>query len=289
MQNNPNPTIQTIAVAGAGTMGAGIAQLCAQAGYTTILYDINPDFLQKASQNIEKNLQQAIEKQKITPQQKTDALQKIFLQTDIKQLQAQLIIEAIIEQKNAKIEFFNHVAQANPPNTILASNTSSIPITQIAAHIPHPQRIIGMHFFNPPTLMKLVEVIETQYTQPAITQTIMKLASQLGKTPVLAKDAPGFIVNRIARPYYTESLLIAEQNFADLATIDQLLESCGFKMGAFKLMDLIGVDTNLAVTKSMYELFFNEPRFCPSRLQQQKVDALEWGKKTGKGFYEYNK
>jgi 3-hydroxybutyryl-CoA dehydrogenase len=169
----------------------------------------------------------------------------------------------------------------------LATNTSSIPVTRIAAALPHPERVVGMHFFNPAHIMKLVEVISGAATHPNVAQVVYDLSLQLGKTPVMAQDAPGFIVNRVARHYYVESLKVLEENVASFETIDELMEATGFKMGPFRLMDLIGVDTNFNVTSSMFESFHKDSKFRPSRIQQQKVDAGHWGKKTGKGFYEY--
>jgi 3-hydroxybutyryl-CoA dehydrogenase len=179
------------------------------------------------------------------------------------------------------------LATVNSGKTIFATNTSSIPVTRIAAKIPHPERVVGMHFFNPAYIMKLVEVISGTATDESVVKTIFDLSLQLGKTPVFAKDAPGFIVNRVARHYYAESLKILEEQVAPLETIDELLEGTGFKMGPFKLMDLIGVDTNFNVTSSMFESFHYDSKFRPSRIQQQKVDAGHHGKKSGQGFYKH--
>lgn len=279
--------IKTIAIAGAGTMGAGIAQVTAQSAYKTILFDINQTVLDKAKTGIEKGLQFLLDKGKITAAQKENTLSLIHFTTQINEVVADLIIEAVIERIDIKHDFFNKVAAINGPDCILASNTSSIPITQIAAKIPHPERIIGIHFFNPAPVMKLVEIIIGAQSDKNIALHAKKLIESMGKTCVIAADAPGFIVNRVARHYYVEGLKIMEEQVATFEDIDALLESSGFKMGPFRLMDLIGVDTNLSVTTSMYNLFNQDGKFRPNRIQQQKVDAGLHGRKTGKGFYEY--
>lgn len=279
--------LQTIAVIGAGTMGSGIAQLAAQAGYRTLLYDMNPAMLDKARQAINSNLEKAAARQLISADE-IDAVNKLLVYTDrFTDLVADLCIEAIVEQLEPKIQLFRELENQNSKNMLLATNTSSIPITQIAAGCSHPERVVGMHFFNPAHIMKLVEVISGVDTLPEVAETIAELALKMGKKPVHAQDAPGFIVNRVARHYYVESLKILEEQVAPLETIDALLEDRGFKLGPFRLMDLIGVDTNFAVTSSMYQSFHYDPKFRPSRIQQQKVAAGHHGRKTGKGFYDY--
>jgi len=268
-------------------MGSGIAQVSALAGYETILFDIEPRMLPRALASIETNLAEAVKRNKLTPNIQQAALNRIYTTNLFADLQADVFIEAIVENLDIKLEAFRQIAQNNPPNCILATNTSSIPITRLAAHLPHPERIVGMHFFNPAHIMRLVEVIAAPSTSPQVVETIRQLTEKMGKVPVTANDAPGFIVNRVARHYYVEALQLLEEGVADHQTIDTLLESCGFKMGAFKLMDLIGVDVNFSVTKSMFESFHYAPRFRPSRIQQQKVEAGHHGRKTGKGFYEY--
>lgn len=280
-------SIKTICIAGAGTMGAGIAQVTAQAGYKTILFDINTDMLAKAKSGLEKSLEGLVQKQKISSDKKESTLANILFTSNINELIGDLIIEAIVEKLSVKQEFFQKVASNNGPQTILASNTSSIPITQIAAKISNPQRVLGIHFFNPAPIMKLVEIISGVETNTKIALLCKTFIEGLGKTCVMAADAPGFIVNRVARHYYVEGLKIAEERLADTETIDALMESSGFKMGPFKLMDLIGVDTNFSVTTSIYNLFHQDGKFRPSRIQQQKVDAGHYGRKTGKGFYQY--
>jgi len=280
-------TIQSVAICGAGTMGAGIAAVFAQAGFVTILFDINDEQLKKAEDTIYKNLSLLVEKNKITQQQMVDALARVGYTSSIRAVEADIIIEAIVEKLQPKTDLFQKLAEVNSETTIFASNTSSIPITRIAAHIPNPERVVGMHFFNPANIMKLVEVISGIATKKEIAETVFNLAIQLGKIPVMVKDAPGFIVNRVARHYYVEALKLLEENVATLENIDALMEASGFKMGPFKLIDLIGVDTNYSVTQAMYESFHFDAKFRPSRIQQQKVDAGHWGKKTKQGFYKY--
>jgi 3-hydroxybutyryl-CoA dehydrogenase len=280
--------IKTIAVAGAGAMGAGIAQVFAQAGYAVRLFDLNPAQLDKAKADIAANLSGAVSKGKLTEQAKNDTIAKIQYTGDINTLLAEVVIEAIVEKLEAKQELFKKIAEINPPTTILASNTSSIPITQIAAGIPNPGRVIGMHFFNPAHIMKLVEVISGAETSAEVTETMKALTVKIGKTLVVAKDSPGFIVNRVARHYYVESLRMLEERVAPFETIDALMESAGFRMGPFTLMDAVGNDINFAVTSSLYSSFHQDAKFRPSRIQQQKVDAGHFGKKSGKGFYNYS-
>ncbi|MDX5423021.1 MAG: 3-hydroxyacyl-CoA dehydrogenase NAD-binding domain-containing protein [Hymenobacteraceae bacterium] len=279
--------IKTIGVVGAGTMGQGIAQICAQAGYKTILFDINAQVLEKARTTTTKNLDKGIERGKLTEEDKQTALNNLTFTGDTLQLSCDVIIEAVVERLEVKQSIFKELAAINTPDTILASNTSSIPITQIAASIPNPERVVGMHFFNPAHIMKLVEVISGAATSPETAETVKQLAEQLGKTAVMAKDSPGFIVNRVARHFYVEGLKLLEEGVADVETIDKLMQASGFKMGPFELMDLIGVDTNYSVTTSMFEAFHYDAKFRPSRIQQQKVDAGHHGRKSGKGFYTY--
>ncbi len=279
--------INTIAVCGAGTMGSGIAQICAQHGFQVILYDINDSLTEKGLKQVEQNLSFAVSKNKITAAEKSIYLSRIRTTSHIEVVVADVIIEAVVEKKEIKQALFQELSKKNSSRSIFATNTSSIPIELIAETIPHPERVVGMHFFNPPFLMALVEVIQSIKTMDEVAQCIYNLCLKLNKVPVRAKDRPGFIVNRIGKMFHTESIKIAEDKIADIETIDALLESCGFKMGPFRLIDLIGVDANLNVTKSLYALMNHAPQFAPSAMQQHLVDEGRLGKKSGKGFYDY--
>jgi len=281
-------SINKIGVVGAGTMGQGIAQICALSGFDVVLFDVNKESLDPALSTIAKNLLKGIERGKVTQDQKEQTLSRIKITDDIGALKCDLIIEAIIENIDIKKDLFLKLEEINSESTIFASNTSSIPITRIASELKHPNRFVGMHFFNPAHIMKLVEVISGVATDEETAAVIYDLAIKLGKVPVHAQDAPGFIVNRVARNYYVEGLKLLEEGVADVNAIDSLLEASGFKMGPFRLMDLIGVDTNFSVTTSMYNAFHQDPKFRPSRIQQQKVDAGHHGRKSGKGFYDYS-
>lgn len=280
-------TIKKAGVAGAGAMGLGIAQVLAQTGLQVVLYDVSTSQLDKAQSGITQNLDGAVQKSKLSEAEKKAIAERITYSTDLSSLNADLIVEAIVEKLEPKHELFTKLAELNSPETILATNTSSIPVTRIARGIAKPQRVAGMHFFNPAHLMKLVEIITGAETSAEVAQTLKELALKMGKTPVMCKDSPGFIVNRVARHYYVESLRLLEENVAGTETIDALMESAGFKMGPFKLMDFVGNDINFAVTSSLFESFHNDAKFRPSRIQQQKVDAGHLGRKTGKGFYDY--
>jgi 3-hydroxybutyryl-CoA dehydrogenase len=277
----------TIAVCGAGTMGAGIAQVAAYSGFKTVLFDIQQEGLERAKAQIEKSLTAAVEKGKLNFTDKQDTLQRLRYSSDINDCVVDVVIEAIVEQSDAKVALFRQLSAINKETTIFATNTSSLSIESIAKEVDHPSRVAGMHFFNPAHLMKLVEVVSTPLTAPEVADTVYELALQLGKVPVRVKDSPGFIVNRVARLYYLEALRIAEEKIADFSDIDQLLEAAGFKMGPFALMDLIGNDINLAVSRSLYEAFDHAPRFKPSILQEQRVKDGKLGRKTGLGFYRY--
>ena len=279
--------IKTVGILGAGTMGQGIAQVCAQAGFRTVLYDNNQQVLRKARELTQDNLAAAVQKGKLVEDQQQAALGLLSYSADILDISADLIIEAVVERLEVKQGILRDLAAVNHPACILATNTSSLSITRIAQGILNPGRIIGLHFFNPAPVMKLVEVILTRETKPETVALVTEFTRQLGKVAVQAQDAPGFIVNRVARHYYREALALAEEQVADIATIDQLLEATGFKMGPFRLMDLIGNEINFAVTTSLFEAFHYTSRFRPSRIQEQKVAAGHLGRKSGKGFYAY--
>jgi len=279
--------INTLCVCGAGTMGSGIAQAAIQSGISTILYEPNKEVLTKAKTGIEISLQSLIEKGKISEDTRNRSLQLIQYTSEVKELLADVFIEAIVEKIETKIGLFNKLAEMNHGESIFATNTSSLSVTKIAEGVINPARVIGMHFFNPATIMKLVEVVITKYTGQHATDTIIELAKTMGKTTVLCKDAPGFIVNRVARPYYIESLRLAEENISSFGQMDRLMEATGFKMGPFKLMDLIGNDVNYAVSCSVYEQLNNPERLKPSEIQKEKVEQGKLGKKTREGYFKY--
>ncbi|HUC81897.1 MAG TPA: 3-hydroxyacyl-CoA dehydrogenase NAD-binding domain-containing protein [Flavisolibacter sp.] len=277
----------TICVCGAGTMGSGIAQVSATAGYATILFDVSEAAVQKAAAKLEKDLEKLVEKGKLSAEEKKAILSRLQFTSSLEACKADVAIEAIVEKPEVKIDLFNSLATFNGKETIFASNTSSLSISALAKKIQHPQRVAGLHFFNPAPLMKLVEVVKGEETADDVVQQLTALTKAFGKVPVICKDSPGFIVNRVARPYYIESLRLAEEGKASYEVIDRLLESKGFKMGPFKLMDLIGNDINYAVSCSVYEQLGNPERLKPSYLQKEKVDKGELGKKTGKGYYDH--
>jgi len=279
-------SIQSICVCGAGTMGAGIAQVAAQAGLHTILYDVNKEMLAKAETAIRNNLQILAEKNKITPAAKDLATGNLRLTADMNDCIADFFIEAIVENIAVKTGLFNQLNEVNHSEVIFATNTSSLSVSAIAEKVMNPQRVAGMHFFNPAPAMKLVEVVKGNQTNDETIATIVSFVKQLGKTPVLCKDAPGFIVNHVARPYYLEALRLMETGVA-IETIDSLMEASGFKMGPFKLMDLIGNDVNYTVSTSVYEAMNKPERLKPSPIQKEKVEKGELGRKTGKGYYNY--
>ncbi|HEY0749863.1 MAG TPA: 3-hydroxyacyl-CoA dehydrogenase NAD-binding domain-containing protein [Chitinophagaceae bacterium] len=280
-------TIDSICVCGAGTMGSGIAQVMAMAGYPTILYELNEAVLSKAKQSINHSLDKLVEKNKLKEEEASETLNRIVFTRDIRTCQADLVIEAIIENMDAKVSLFQQLDTINNDHTIFTSNTSSLSITDLGKRLRNPGRVAGLHFFNPAQLMKLVEVVRTEDTKQEVVDTLVEITKKAGKTAIVCKDSPGFIVNRVARPYYIESLRLAEEGIADFATIDALLENQGFKMGPFKLMDLIGNDVNYAVSCSVYDQLEQPERLKPSYIQKDKVEKGELGKKTGKGYYDY--
>lgn len=277
----------TICICGAGTMGSGIAQVAAQSGFDTVLFDVNENVLKNAKVTIQKNLQYLVDKNKISSKENEAIFSRITFINDIKDCTGFVIIEAIVEKEEAKISLFNELANYNNEEVIFATNTSSLSVSAIQEKIIFPERVVGMHFFNPAYIMKLVEVVKGRQTNDEVADAIFNICKEMGKIPVMCKDSPGFIVNRVARHYYLEALKIAEEGMATFEEIDNILEASGFKMGPFKLMDLIGMDINLSVTQSMYDAFDNAVRFTPSPLQIEKVKNNELGKKTGKGFYDY--
>jgi len=276
-----------ICVCGAGTMGSGIALVCAQSGFDTILFEVRENVLLQSKFAIIESVELLVQKGKLSVADKELIIQRLHFTSIIEECKAEIIIEAIVEQKEAKVELFKQLANINSFQTIFATNTSSISINKLAKEISEPSRLIGMHFFNPAPIMKLVEIIKTNETDQAVIETIMAFAKQLNKTPVLCNDSPGFIVNRVARHYYLEAMKLLETGLADIETIDTVMENNGFKMGPFKLMDMIGLDINYSVSNIVWEALDKPERLRPSVIQQQKVLAGELGRKSAKGFYQY--
>ena len=285
-----NKEFRNIGVIGSGTMGIGIAQVAATQGCKVYLYDANSNQTEKALQNLEKTLQKLAQKEKISFEKAENIFNNIQFCTELKDFKnCDLVIEAIIENKDIKTKVFQELETIVDQDCVIASNTSSISITSLSAELQFPNRFIGIHFFNPAPLMPLVEVIPGLLTQENLAQEIYNLMKSWQKTPVIAKDIPGFIVNRIARPFYGEALRIAEENIATIAQIDDAMKTMGnFKMGPFELMDLIGVDVNFSVTTTVYKDYFYDPKYKPSLLQQRMSEAKLHGRKTGKGFYDYS-
>lgn len=273
-------------VCGAGTMGSGIAYAAAMAGYTVRLFDITEEAVGRGIKTIQKFLASGIERGKITQEIADVVVMRVQPTTSLEQCSdCAVVVEAIVERMEVKKNLFAQLAEIVRPDCILASNTSSLPITELANGIPQPERVVGMHFFNPAHIMKLVEVIEGFRTSQDVMDKTVELSSELGKTPVRAKDTPGFIVNRVARNFYGESFRIVGEGAATPNQIDRCMKAIGFKMGPFELMDLIGIDVNFAVTQSVYDLYFNESRFRPHLIQRKMVESGLLGKKSGKGFY----
>ncbi|MFP3594547.1 3-hydroxyacyl-CoA dehydrogenase NAD-binding domain-containing protein [Chryseobacterium sp. SIMBA_038] len=282
--------MKNIGIIGAGTMGVGIAQVAATAGCKVVLFDANTPQIDKALSGLEKTLNKLVEKAKISQEKATEIRNNIVKGETLQDLKdSDLVIEAIIENKEIKTKVFTELETYVSENCIIGSNTSSISITSLGAELQKPERFIGIHFFNPAPLMPLVEVIPSLLTEKTLAEKIYNLMKDWGKTPVIAKDIPGFIVNRIARPYYGEGLRIVEENIATIEQVDDAMKTIGnFKMGPFELMDLIGVDVNFSVTTTVYKEYFYDPKYKPSLLQQRMSEAKLHGRKTGKGFYDYN-
>jgi 3-hydroxybutyryl-CoA dehydrogenase len=279
----------TVGVLGAGTMGQGITQVCAASGCKVLLYDVRAEALTAALEKIAGSFDQLIQKGKITPLEKDQYLQNVRTQNILTAIKGDFIIEAAVEDLEVKQKIFSELERVVPETSILLTNTSSLQVSRIADTLQYPERFAGLHFFNPASVMKLVEVVQGASTSPDTVKKVKEFSIAIGKHPVIAQDSPGFIVNRVARLYYVEALKILEEGVSDHENIDGLLRNAGFRMGPFELMDLIGIDVNLSVTKSIFEAFNNASRFTPSTIQQQKVDSGCLGRKSGKGFYDYTK
>jgi 3-hydroxybutyryl-CoA dehydrogenase len=268
-------------------MGSGIAETCARSGFASLLFDPSQDALNKAREHIRTNLELLRDRQKISASEVEEIMGRIRFSTDPGDCMGDIVIEAIIEDMGAKRKLFADLSKINPPETILASNTSSLSLSEISAGLDGASRFCGLHFFNPAPVMKLVEIVQTAETSAEVIQRAYDFITALGKTSVLCKDSPGFIVNRVARHYYLEALQLVEDGVGDFAQVDRLLENAGFRMGPFKLMDLIGNDINFTVTRSLYEAFDRAARFQPSAIQEEKIRNGELGRKSGKGYFTY--
>lgn len=280
--------MNNISVIGAGAMGAGIAQVSAQAGYEVILYDISESMLERAISKIHKSIAKGVEIGKVDEIVAKNAKASIHLSDSLADAaQADLIIEAAPEKLSLKQEIFAELDAEAPSGTIFASNTSSLSINALAGATLRQSHFLGLHFFNPVHAMKLVEIIRGDYTGDDVVKTVKKFVENLGKTAVLCKDTPAFIVNRVARPFYGEALRLLGENAADAETIDKLMRSLGFRMGPFQLIDLIGSDVNFAVTQAVYDAYFQEPKYRPHPIQRRMVESGRLGRKSGRGFYDY--
>jgi len=279
-----------VGIIGSGTMGSGIAQVAATAGCAVTLYDMNSDALKKAASGLEKILNRLIEKGRINTTEKERIQNNIRYVNTLESLSdSDLTIEAIVENIDIKQKLFRELESYVSKETIIASNTSSLSIASIASALENPERCIGIHFFNPAPLMRLVEVIPAIQTSEKTVKTTIETIENWGKITAVAKDTPGFIVNRVARPFYGEALRIYEEGIADFATIDSAMKTVGgFRMGPFELMDFIGNDVNYTVTETVFKAFYNDPRYKPAFTQKRLSEAGYLGRKSGKGYYDYN-
>ena len=281
--------IHRVAVVGCGLMGSGIAQVCAQAGFPTVVREVSPELVDRGLNGIEKNLSRSVDKGNLSEAAKNDILGRLTGVTAIADLKdCDLVIEAIIEQLPAKRELFAALDALCPPQTIFASNTSSLTITEIAAATKRPQRFVGLHFFNPVPIMKLVEVVRTIATDPSVYEQMIAFGAKLGKTPVHANDSGGFIVNRLLVPYLLDAIRALEEGVGSVIDIDNSMKlGCGYPMGPFTLLDFVGLDTTYYIAQIMFDEF-KEKRFAAPPLLKRMVLAGWHGKKSGRGFYDYS-
>lgn len=280
--------MNTVGIVGAGRMGSGIAQVMAQAGYDVILFDISNETLQRALENIRRHLERAIELGAIKREQMQSILTRIHPTTKLKHfITADIVFEAVIEDIDVKCKIFRELDDRCAPATILATNTSSMSVTKIASATENPYRVIGTHFFNPPYILKLVEVVRTQHTSDEVVEKTVEFLKGIGHSPVVVKDSPGFIVNRISRHFYLEPLRAYEIGLAEIEEIDRAFKLLGLELGPFEVIDYVGLDVNYIVSKSIYERFNYEERFRPVAFQAWLVEAGLLGRKTNSGFYSY--
>ena len=284
-----NKAVNLIGIVGAGAMGSGIAQIASQAGQDVVLFDLSQEALTSSSSKLQKVMNRLIEKGKVTSDEAIAIQERIVRTTMVASLKdCDLIIEAVVEDLEVKKRVFKSIEEIASKEAIIASNTSSLSITSLASFCAHPERVVGLHFFNPAPLMPLVEIIPALQTNRDLPKHLTDLMRKWGKSPVIAKDTPGFIVNRVARPFYGEALRILDEGIADVSTIDAAMRQSGFRMGPFQLMDLIGHDVNYSVTESVFKSFYYDPRYMPSITQLKLVEAGWLGRKSGRGFYNYN-
>jgi len=284
-----NKAVNVIGIVGAGAMGSGIAQIASQAGQDVVLFDLSQEALTSSSSKLQKVMNRLIEKGKVTSDEAIAIQERIVRTTMATSLKdCDLIIEAVVEDLEVKKRVFKSIEEIASKEAIIASNTSSLSITSLASFCAHPDRVVGLHFFNPAPLMPLVEIIPALQTNRDLPKHLTDLMRKWGKSPVIAKDTPGFIVNRVARPFYGEALRILDEGIADVSTIDAAMRQSGFRMGPFQLMDLIGHDVNYSVTESVFKSFYYDPRYMPSITQLKLVEAGWLGRKSGRGFYNYN-
>lgn len=278
-----------IGIIGSGAMGTGIAQVAAAAGENVLLFDSHKPALEKAKTNLDSTLKKLAEKGKISADEAKNIFERIHFASDLNEFKGcSLVIEAVVEDLEVKRNLLSSLEKIVSADCILGTNTSSLSITSIAAACAKPERVIGIHFFNPAAIMPLVEIVKGVATDSAVEKNIKSKIESWKKVPVLAKDTPGFIVNRVARPFYGEAIRIYEEGIADIPTIDEAMREGGFKMGPFELMDFIGNDVNYTVTETVWKQFFHDPKFKPSLTQKRMVEANLIGRKTGRGYYNYS-